>query len=141
VTVPPSHLPRTGTALVAAFLAVALAACQASGGGATTSIPLGQLNGSGVIGTVTLTDVGGGRTRVELTVDPAGHPNMPAHIHPGSCANLIPQPKYPLENVKDGRSVTTVAAPIAELLAGGLAVNVHKSNDDLATYTACADLH
>ncbi len=28
---------------------------------------------------------------------------MPAHIHPGSCVNLTPQPKYPLENVKAGK--------------------------------------
>jgi hypothetical protein len=28
----------------------------------------------------------------------------------------------------------------AELTAGRLAINLHKSNEDLRTYTACADL-
>ena len=65
---------------------------------------------------------------------------MPAHIHPGSCVNLTPQPKYPLENVRAGTSTTVVPASIDELFAGGLAVNIHKSNDDLKTYTACVDI-
>jgi hypothetical protein len=65
---------------------------------------------------------------------------MPAHIHPGTCDDLTPQPKFPLENVKAGQSVTVVPATIDELFAGGLAVNIHKSNDDLRTYTACVDI-
>ena len=65
---------------------------------------------------------------------------MPAHIHPGSCDNLIPQPKHPLQNVVNGTSTTIVRASVAELTGGGLAVNIHRSNDDLKTYTACADL-
>ncbi len=82
----------------------------------------------------------GGRTEVIVTVDPAGNLDMPAHIHPGSCDDLVPQPKFPLENVRDGASSTVVPAPIDELFAGGLAVNIHKSNDDLGSYTACVDL-
>jgi hypothetical protein len=65
---------------------------------------------------------------------------MPAHIHPGTCAGLTPQPKFPLENVQNGSSKTVVPATIAELFAGGLAVNIHHSNDDLKTYTACVDI-
>ena len=65
---------------------------------------------------------------------------MPAHIHPGTCDNLTPQPKFPLENVRDGVSKTVVPATMKELFAGGLAVNIHKSNDDLKTYTACVDI-
>jgi hypothetical protein len=45
-----------------------------------------------------------------------------------------------LENVRDGKSTTDVPASIDELFAGGLAVNIHRSNDDLKTYTACVDL-
>jgi hypothetical protein len=103
-------------------------------------IQLQTLNGSGVTGSVSFTDLQG-RTRVDIDVDPGANPDMPAHIHPGSCANLTPQPKYPLENVKAGKSTTVVPATIAELFAGGLAVNIHKSNDDLKTYTACVDIH
>ena len=124
--------------LALALLLAAVAACQSSA--ETRTLTLRTLNDSGVTGTVTFVDAGGGRTRVEVQVDPAGNPDMPAHIHPGTCDNLTPQPKFPLENVRDGHSMTEVPATIAELFAGNLALNVHRSNDDLGTYTACADL-
>ena len=103
-------------------------------------IPLKTLNDSGVTGSVTLTALDARRTQVEIRVDPAGHPDMPSHIHPGTCTSLVPQPKYPLQNVMAGHSVTIVTAAFADLLKGGLAVNIHRSNQDLATYTACAEL-
>lgn len=115
-----------------------LGACTAQG--ATRTIELGTLNSSGVTGSVTLTDVGTGLTEVVVRVEPAGNLDMPAHIHPGTCVELVPQPRYPLRNVVNGASTTVVPATLADLLAGDLAVNVHRSNDDLATYTACADL-
>jgi hypothetical protein len=119
-------------------LSVTAAACSASGDART--IELGTLNESGVTGTVTLTDVGGGLTRVDVSVAANGNNDMPAHIHPGSCAELVPQPKHPLDNVISGMSTTVVEAPMDELMAGNLAVNLHRSVDDLGTYTACADL-
>jgi hypothetical protein len=123
---------------VLAIVAIVLMACQATAAPPRT-ISLQTLNDSGVTGTVSFTDAGG-KTGVVVTVDPAGNLDMPAHIHPGTCDNLTPQPKFPLENVKSGASTTVVAAPIDELFAGGLAVNIHKSNDDLKTYTACVDI-
>lgn len=136
--------PRRVTAglAVAAFTIVVtvIGACQAGTAGAPRTIALETLNDSGVTGTVAFSDVSG-RTRVDVTVDPAGNPDMPAHIHPGTCAELVPQPKFPLENVRNGTSTTVVPASITELFAGNLAVNIHKSNDDLKTYTACVDIH
>ncbi|HEY7598947.1 MAG TPA: hypothetical protein VH741_03390 [Candidatus Limnocylindrales bacterium] len=119
-------------------MAIALAACAPAGASAT--VELETLNDSGVNGTVTLVEVGPRQTRVEVRVESGGNPDMPAHIHPGSCDNLVPQPKYPLQNVVNGTSTTVVPASLAELLAGDLAVNLHRANDDLGTYTACADL-
>jgi hypothetical protein len=104
------------------------------------TLQLAMLNDSGVRGTVTFLEAGAGRTRVDVRVEPAGNLDMPAHIHPGSCDDLTPQPKFPLENVRDGTSTTEVPTTIAELFAGGLALNVHRSNDDLGTYTACVDI-
>lgn len=121
-------------------LALVLPACAASQAQGRT-VQLETLNESGVTGSAVLTDLGDGTTRVEVDVDPAGHPDMPAHIHPGTCENLVPQPTYPLQNVIDGQSETIVEAGLDELFAGDLALNLHFSSDDFGTYTACADLN
>jgi hypothetical protein len=105
-----------------------------------TRLTLRSLSDSGVTGTVTLSAAGDAKTVVQVEVDPAGHPDMPAHIHPGTCDELVPQPRYPLTNVVDGRSTTEVAAPLEELLAGDVALNLHASNEDMQTYTACIEL-
>jgi hypothetical protein len=129
-----------GLAVIAIMgVAVVLIALRPATAGPSRTITLQTLNASGVTGSVSFVDLGG-RTQVDVTVDPADNPDMPAHIHPGTCANLTPQPKYPLENVRAGSSRTVVPAPIDELFAGDLAVNIHKSNDDLKTYTACVDI-
>ena len=139
-TLPSTRLMLLGLA-VAAVVAVAaiVILLRPAAAGPTRTIALQTLNASGVTGTVSFTDLGG-RTRVDISVDPAGNADMPAHIHPGTCANLTPQPKFPLENVRAGSSTTVVPAPINDLFVGSLAVNIHKSNDDLKTYTACVDI-
>ena len=124
--------------LVVSVIAV-VAACQ-GGGGASRQVALRTLNDSGVSGTATLTDLGSSRTRVEVVVVPSGNPDMPAHIHPGSCEDLTPQPRFPLENVREGRSTTEVPASLEELTRGDVAINVHHSNEDMGTYTACGEI-
>lgn len=125
--------------LALAAMAFTVAACSASPA-ASRTVELETLNDSGVTGTAVLTDLGDGTTRVEVNVDPAGYPDMPAHIHPGTCTDLVPQPLYPLQNVVDGASETVVPATLEDLFVGGLALNVHASNEDMGTYTACANL-
>lgn len=125
---------RIAATLLSGLLVVGCAAT-----GPRVTIQLETLNNSGVTGAVTLIGLGD-RTQVEVAVEPAGHPDMPSHIHPGSCDNLVPQPKYPLQNVQDGKATTVVPASLSELLAGDLAINLHNSNDDMRTYTACANL-
>ncbi|HTD33010.1 MAG TPA: hypothetical protein VK665_05100 [Candidatus Elarobacter sp.] len=128
------------------FLAVAAgAALLALGSAAFAAEPahhvyaLGTQSNSGEIGTVTLTEMGS-KTRVDVALANAPAGPQPAHIHAGTCAKLDPKPKYPLTSVVDGTSTTTVDVPMAELIKGGLAVNVHKSTTDLPTYVACGDL-
>lgn len=125
---------------VAVALTAILGACAGSTPMAPVTLDLHELNDSGVSGTVTMTAIDDGRTLVEVSVDPAGHLSMPAHIHPGSCAELVPQPEYPLQNIVDGRSSTEVAASLAELRSGGQALNVHMSNEEMRIYSACVDL-
>jgi hypothetical protein len=128
-------------ALIGAATALMLAACSSpAGGDRSVELMLQPLNESGVSGRVTLTALDDATTRVVIDVDSAGHPSMPAHIHPGSCAELVPQPVYALENVIDGQSTTAVSAPLDELLAGGQALNLHRSNEEMDVYTACVDL-
>lgn len=104
-------------------------------------VKIGQENKSGETGTATLTPEGTG-TKVEISLKgaPQGVP-QPAHIHLGSCKKLNPQPKYGLENVVDGKSSTVVPVSMKEILANRhLAINVHKSADDLKTYVACGNI-
>jgi hypothetical protein len=134
-----ARIPPPRRALTLLLLTLSVAAC----GGAqaeSRTLELETLNDSGVTGTAVLTDLGDGRTRVEVNVDPAGYPDMPAHIHPGTCVNLTPQPRYPLQNVVDGTSTTEIDASFEELFAGGQALNLHASQDDFGTYTACIEL-
>lgn len=134
---PPTRAAVRGLAFV-----LLLAACGTpAGAGRGVELMLEPLNDSGVQGRVTLTSIDDARTLVEIDVDPAGHPSMPAHIHPGSCAELVPQPKYALENVLDGTSTTEVSASLDEVLAGGQALNLHRSNEEMDVYTACVDLN
>jgi hypothetical protein len=130
---------RSMASLAVVCLAMTVAAC--SGQQDSRTLQLTTLNDSGVTGSAVLTDLGDGTTRVEVDVDPAGHPDMPAHIHPGTCVDLVPQPLYPLSNVIDGESETILEVSLDELFAGDLALNVHNSSQDFATYTACADLN
>jgi hypothetical protein len=130
---------RPGRAAMLGVLCLAVvAACDVSAG-TTRTITLSEQKESGVTGTVEFTVVGR-RTAVTIKVDPAGNMDMPAHIHPGTCDNMIPQPKFPLESVKDGSSSTVVPSTIEELFAGGLALNLHKSNDEMKVSTACVEI-
>ena len=86
----------------------------------------------------------------------------PAHIHAGTCAELgdVVAPLSDIDysyNV-DGApaamggfvgqstavpamvSVTTVPLPLADIIAGGHAINVHKSADEIGEYIACGDI-
>ncbi|HEX5477188.1 MAG TPA: hypothetical protein VFX09_04970 [Burkholderiales bacterium] len=105
-------------------------------------VKIGQENKSGETGTATLTPEGDG-TRVVISLN--GAPQgvaQPAHIHQGTCKKLNPQPKYGLENVVDGKSTTVVPVSEKVLLASKhLAINVHKSADDLKTYVACGNIN
>ena len=129
------------TARVVAIGAVLGAAigCSSSAGESRV-LTLETLNDSGVNGSVTLTPLGNGHTEVTVQVDSAGHPNMPAHIHPGTCEELVPQPKYPLESVVAGRSTTDVPASLEDLLSDTVALNLHASNSQMEVYTACIEL-
>jgi len=127
-------------AAAAAAALLALAAPAAAADGPHRVFALATQNASGELGTVTLTAVGD-KTRVEVALAnaPTDVP-QPAHIHEGSCTKLDPKPKYPLTVVVDGTSTSMVDVPMSQLIAGGFAVNVHKSTKEIPTYIACGEL-
>lgn len=84
----------------------------------------------------------------------------PAHIHSGTCAQLG-DVVFPLSDVSgailvDGTpmageatgpddnpvewSVTTVAAPLADIVSGGHAINIHESAENIGNYIACGSI-
>jgi hypothetical protein len=104
------------------------------------TLDLQEQNNSGITGTVKFGPTSEGTVEVEIELDGSGAGPHPAHIHPGSCADLDPVPKWPLENVVNGRSKTTVDADLSELTAQEYAVNVHDSPENADLYVACADV-
>ncbi len=135
-----AEAPAAAAATSPATSPAAAAAASPAGAPSEVTIQLGTLNDSGESGTATLT-AAGAQTKVVLNVtgQPAGV-DQPTHIHEGTCANLNPQPAFPLTDVKDGKSETTIDASLSDLLSGKYAINVHKSAADLATYVVCGDL-
>lgn len=90
-------------------------------------------------GTATLTDLGGGRTRVVVRVSPVVNPNMPAHIHADRCPG-VEAVVFPLTNVMNGESTTEVNASLADIMARGKAINLHRSPQEVPIYVACGNL-
>jgi hypothetical protein len=101
-------------------------------------VKLEAQSGSGETGTATLT-AAGDSTKVALEV-PGAKGTQPVHIHKGPCSQLDPKPAYPLSPVVNGKSETTVKVPLKDLMAGGYAINGHKSTQDLKTYVFCGDI-
>ena len=70
----------------------------------------------------------------------------PTHIHTGTCDDLDPNPKYPLNNVElnttvlVGTSDSVVDVPLDELLANPHLILIHKSAEELNTYYACGNI-
>lgn len=108
--------------------------------GNTITVPLKAQNSSGETGTATLKQEGDNIVVTVNMKDPTSA-NQPIHIHTGTCANLNPKPKYPLKNVADGTSTTTLSnMKLSDLETGDFAINVHKSTNEVGTYVACGDI-
>jgi hypothetical protein len=104
------------------------------------TLDLQEQNNSGITGTVKFEPTSEGTVEVEIELDGSSGGPHPAHVHPGSCADLDPTPKWPLENVVNGRSKTEIEVSTDDLFAGEYAVNVHESPENADNYVACADV-
>lgn len=128
-------------AAMASLCAVpAISLAQGMMGGPKVTIDMKAQNGSGETGTATL-EQKGDDVVVMVKMDNPVASTQPIHIHPGTCANLNPKPKYPLKSLSDGSSTTTLPnMKLSSLETGDFAINVHKSPDAIGTYVACGDI-
>jgi Cu/Zn superoxide dismutase len=128
-----------GTALAIALTGSALAQTQMNSAGASVTVPMHAQNGSGEDGTATLTQKDADVV-VAIDLKNGTATPQPAHVHVGPCSKLGGV-KYPLTNVVNGKSESTLKGiKLSDLQSGDLAINVHKSADDLATYVSCGDI-
>ena len=141
---------RRAAAFAAAAVVAALAGCgggdgesgdDAAGGlEGATEVELKEQNASGITGLATLAPHGE-KTNVVLEmvqafdIDP-----QPAHIHKGTCANLDPEPAFPLPTLVDGLGGGDVDIDLEELRQGEYAINVHKSVAEPKVYVACGEI-
>ena len=104
------------------------------------TVKLEAQNNSGETGTATLTPEGN-KTKVviELSNGPKGIA-QPAHIHLGTCDKLDKAPKWKLEAIKDGKSVTLVPVSLDTILKDKTAINVHKSAAEVQVYVSCGNI-
>jgi hypothetical protein len=137
---------RLATVAIAVILVLLGAGC----GGSTSSesgssaleieTALDEQNGSAQSGTATLTAMGD-QTRVVLDVQSRSAtpvaPRQPAHIHNGSCDKLDPTPAYGLNDVRAGKSTSTVDVKLEDLINDAVVINVHESADNIERYVAC----
>jgi LPXTG-motif cell wall-anchored protein len=118
----------------------ALAMVGATSAATTLTVPLATLNGSGVSGSATLTDMGA-QTQVVITV--TGEPTSasePDHIHVGQCGATLGAVKFPLKNVEGGTSTTVVNVALSALQNGNYAINLHESAANIGNYVACGNI-
>ncbi|HEY1296707.1 MAG TPA: hypothetical protein VGJ60_26820 [Chloroflexota bacterium] len=133
------HMLR-GITLAALLLLLVALPSTAAAQSDTLTLTMSPQNNSGMSGTATFTDMGNGKTHVVMQVSGAGAGPEPAHIHPGSCSELNPTPAFTLSSVVNGMSATDVDASLQQLVDGHYAIHMHKSQDELTVYVACADI-
>jgi hypothetical protein len=139
------------TVLAALLGAFAVAGCGGddngdTGGEVTSSevtVNLAEASLSGQTGTATLI-AAGDQTDVSIEID--GKPvsdSQPAYIYEGNCGSVpgdLGEPVFNLPDVVGGASRATVDVSLETLTSGNYAINLHRSDEDLATYTSCGKI-
>lgn len=133
---------RTLGLLIFLALVLTFQGMDAAAAPGSTTVPLEAQNKSGINGTAVLKDNGNGTTTITIKLNNTEANSMhPGHLHEGTCKGTIPTIRYPLEDVMDGESKTTVKAPLARLLSEQLYINLHPSHEKLFPVITCGDLN
>jgi hypothetical protein len=132
-------MKRLWISMIAAGLLAIAAIAPAAADEHSMTIDLDEVDGSGVSGTATLTETDG-ETTVEIELDGTPEDGVhPVHIHAGTCDDLG-DVVFPLEDVVEGTSESTVEASIDDIMAAEHAINVHLSEDEMDVYVACGNI-
>ena len=123
--------------VIATLLVGVIAAC--GGGTPAKTVTLAAVGDSGVSGTATLTDAGGGQTKVVITAEDNLNPDMPTFIEKGTCAARVKEPGFTLSDIRDGASTSTIAVSMADLTATPYHIQVHSGPEDFSL-SACGDI-
>jgi hypothetical protein len=138
-----SRRRRALLALTILALGLGVAACGDDDDAASAesvTVTLAELTDSGQSGTATLSASG---SQTDVSIDlPGGAEGVeqPIHIHQDTCAELDPAPVFPLSNVADGVSETTIDVALEELVGGEFSINGHKSAEEAAIYVVCGEI-
>ena len=105
------------------------------------NVTLAELNDSKIYGSATLKEENGNTVVTLALTGESADVAMPAHIHEGQCPG-VGAVKCPLEAVVNGASTTTLTGVTLASLKGmiPLAINVHKSADEISNYVSCGSL-
>lgn len=104
------------------------------------NVMLSSQSNSNESGIATLKEMNGSVTVNLYLTGYTSDVTQPAHIHVGTCPG-VGVISYPLNSVLNGRSTTVLNTSLAQLKQQlPLAINVHKSNVEISTYTSCGAL-
>jgi hypothetical protein len=132
-------MKRIWISLIAAGLLAIAAIGPVAADEHSLTIDLDEVDGSGVSGTAVLTEEDG-QTTVEIELEGAPEGGVhPVHIHAGTCDDLG-DVVFPLNDIEEGVSESTVDASIDDILAAEHAINVHLSADEMNVYVACGEI-
>ncbi len=95
---------------------------------------------SGVFGTATLSDAGGGQTQVVISVEDNSNPDMPGAVTPGTCARIDESKIYYLNDTRHGKSTSLIAITLAALTASPYIVHIHTAPDE-PSLAACGQIN
>ena len=107
--------------------------------GAVKTVTLAAAGNSGVSGTATLSDAGGGQTQVVVNVNANMNRDMPGAVTPGTCGAIDESTIYYLNDTRDGASTSLVPLSLDALTASPFVVHIHTAPDD-RTLAACGEI-
>jgi hypothetical protein len=132
-------LPATSAEVPAAPAATPAADDTVAAATAPVALRLTEREDSGVDAFAVLTPAGDETTATVTAIETTGDEVLV--IQEGTCAEEGTLPAFLLERFDDtGRSETTIAAPLSDLLDGAHSLAIHRTADEYGTIVACADI-